>query len=321
MQLSLEQIKNVTYGVENIAEDNGKIRFYRYNDEQISLYSERYKDVAYKCYATAGVRISLETDSIKGCFSYEASAGSSRDWGALDIYENNVLVGHYMTKKTSIIEFELSEGRKHVEIYFPWSQSISISNFRLNGEFCEPVPRKYKIINYGDSITHGYDTVYPSLSYAVNISKLLDADCINKGWGGDIFFADLVKADTNTDAQYVTVAYGTNDWRSCSYEQFVFNCEEFMKALCDKYKNSKIFAITPIWRANKDNITNLGCTLDEASNIIRKISEKYPKINLISGMSLVPHNEGFFMEDMLHPNTLGFTQYTKNLMIEIEKYI
>ena len=37
-------------------------------------------------------------------------------------------------------------------------------------------------------------------------------------------------------------------------------------------------------------------------------------MNVISGISLVEHNEEFFGDLRLHPNASGFEQYTHNLL-------
>ena len=50
------------------------------------------------------------------------------------------------------------------------------------------VRRKYSMISYGDSITHGYDAEYPSLALSSALSRMLGADNTNKAIAGDIFF-------------------------------------------------------------------------------------------------------------------------------------
>ena len=47
---------------------------------------------------------------------------------------------------------------------------------------------------------------------------------------------------------YITVAYGTNDWSTKDSETFKVNCKEFYTNLSKNYPEAKIFAISPIWR-------------------------------------------------------------------------
>ena len=77
-----------------------------------------------------------------------------------------------------------------------------------DGATIEGLYRKYKMISFGDSITHGYDAIYPSLSYASQLAQNLDAEQLNKGIGGDIFFPALLDEKDAFEPDFITVAYG-----------------------------------------------------------------------------------------------------------------
>lgn len=49
------------------------------------------------------------------------------------------------------------------------------------------------ISSYGDSITQGYDALFPSYSYINRFSMYLDAFIYNKAIGGDIFRPALIE--------------------------------------------------------------------------------------------------------------------------------
>ena len=75
---------------------------------------------------------------------------------------------------------------------------------------------KNRLLAFGDSITQGVDVVHPSLAYAPTLARLMDADSRNKGIGGEVFFPALLEEKEDLDPDFVTVAYGSNDWSKCT---------------------------------------------------------------------------------------------------------
>ena len=176
------------------------------------------------------------------------------------------------------------------------------------------------MIMFGDSITQGYDAVYPSLTYASIVARELDADAINKGIGGETFFPELASLADPVKPEIVTVAYGTNDWNVCTREHFDKSCREFYENVCRTYPNSKIFAITPTWRADYDRETKFGAPHAELDGIIRGLISDLP-VSILSGYSLLPRVRSFFADEYLHPNDLGFSVYARELLKQIKKYL
>ena len=58
----------------------------------------------------------------------------------------------------------------------------------------------------GDSITHGYDAISPSNSYASLVADMLDANAINKGIGGEVFWPQFAAMLDNITPEIITVA-------------------------------------------------------------------------------------------------------------------
>ena len=80
---------------------------------------------------------------------------------------------------------------------------------------------------------------------------MLDADEINKGVGGEKFSSLFLEHADGITVDYITVAYGTNDWNKLTYEELLSNCRDFCKRLSDTYPQAEIFVISPICY-NKD---------------------------------------------------------------------
>lgn len=319
MKVDYATINKITYGVESIAEESGWFVFSRFTKDEEDVYKKnKASSLSIKTQATANVRFSFITDSKMIKFNYKMTEGTSRNYAHFDLYENGVLVYHEGTDSFNedimTFEFQLSKGKKHIELYFPWSVCVKITDFELDeGAYIEAVSRKGKMVCYGDSITQGYDAQFPSLSYSNQIARLLDMDSINKAIGGEIYFPQLLECATNSDADIVTVAYGTNDWRMCDYDTFVSNCKEFISKLLKLYTNSRIYVITPLWRKDGGEEVPMGIANSELDGIIRKICSEYTNVTVINGGELTPHDESFFWDNNLHPNDLGFSLYACNL--------
>jgi lysophospholipase L1-like esterase len=190
----------------------------------------------------------------------------------------------------------------------------------VDGASIVPVIPKHKLLCFGDSITHGYDTRHPSCWHAACLADFLDAQEYNKAIGGDKYFPELAKTRENFVPDYILVAYGTNDW-SCHPRDFAEDCcREFYKNICANYPDSKVFALTPIWRADLDMKTGFGSFFD-VEKVIREAVKDLKNVTVISGFDLVPHDAELYADLRLHPNDEGFAHYFNNLSSQIKQYI
>ena len=324
MILNFEQIKEMTRGVERIVEnENGFVQFYRFSAEEEKAYSEHPRAAEFfpKTFHSSCVRWAFYTDSSYLAFDFSNGNGGKPSSGAahLDLYENGSMVNHitveYKTQPKGRICLNLTEGKKLVELYFHYGTRMDVANVELaDGSSFEGAHRKYKMLSYGDSITHGSSCTKPSLSYLAHIAALLDADVINKGIGGEEFFPNLITATPSVDEpDFITVAYGTNDWKHRTQEMYEEYCAEFLTRLTALYPTKQIFMITPTWRADANIVTPFGAPATEIYPFICKIAARFPNITVIRGWDLVPHEKSFFADSRLHPNDLGFGIYTLNL--------
>ena len=114
----------------------------------------------------------------------------------------------------------------------------------------EPVKAGKTLLAFGDSITQGMDAMRPSNRYVTKLANYLGAEEVNKGISGECYFPPLAEAKDDLNPDYITVAYGTNDWSKKGRDIFQVNSKAFYKALRKNYPNTPIYAITPIWRAD-----------------------------------------------------------------------
>ncbi len=331
MKLTVDQIRAVTRGAVHVQEEAGLIRFYRFTEAQSRAYYDAGNmNFHTKTYASAGVRLAFTGNTEHFSFAFEPHMASSRQWFSIDVRVNGRITAHReydSNEDPTRFRFEttFAAGEKQIEVYLPFSARVDLYDVEIDDHATiSPIRRAHTMYEFGDSITHGYDGHYPSLSYANRLAVMLDADPVNKGIGGDIFFPALLDegGDAYEHPDYITVAYGVNDWANCERETVEKNCRAFYVALSKRYPDAKIFAITPIWCtfAGKSP-EKFGAPLREMDRLIGDRVKDLPNVTLICGDDLVPHTPDFFIPDGLHPNDFGFCLYGENLCEEIKKHL
>lgn len=335
MKLNADDIKKIVTGAVRVEEKEGAVKLFRFTKEQEELYKERSADFYQKTFSTAGMKLLFLTDSKSLSFDIKTERGSSRSYFSFDVFVDGVFLGsldNYSHKKLpeNYLSFDfgygdysksfyLGDGIKTVCVYLPWSVSVSFYDIFLDdGAFFEEIKPKKKLLAFGDSITQGYDALKPSNRYISKLADKLEAEEINKAIGGERFFPGLSKLKDSFFPDYITVAYGTNDWNNIDEETFNINCREFYFDIRKNYPDSEIFAITPIWRLEMNEKRPFGA-FEKVEENIRKIADDIGNIKVISGFDFVPGDAKYFADLRLHPNDEGFELYFKNLYKKIEK--
>lgn len=340
MKLDIEMMKIAAKGTARISEGKDGFAFYRFNEEQEEYYRGNVHYV--KTFFTAGVRLEFRTNSRSLALSVNAEEAATRKFFAFDIFTDGRKIGALtnipeggITFKEKVLmptdpqlplgefseSFDIGEGEKTVCIYFPWSVKVTVHSVEIDdGASFEEVKKERQMLIFGDSITHGYDALYPSNAYSALLTDALCADARNKAIGGEIFCPDLAECSEDFEPDIITVAYGSNDWNSFERADFEDRCDRFFAALSKNYPGAKIFAITPIWR--RDGGAEKPCgSLDSVREFIAGMSKKYPNVIPINGEALVPKDPKYFSDFRLHPNDEGFAFYAKAITEEIKKHI
>lgn len=342
MNLNLETLRSIALGTAYVTEEENGFHFHRFTKEQEDLYKTT--SFADKTDGTAGVKLCFKTDSRSLYLKTEVKKRSTRSFFAIDVFKNSEMLGQITNIPSEGIKFvkgvlmpnnislplgifekkfDLGEGEKEITVYFPWSAEADIISAEIDdGAKIEPVRKKLKMLCFGDSITHGYDALSPSNTYSAILTDAISADSRNKGIGGEMFRPELALCREDTDPDIITVSYGSNDWKkSASRDVFEKNCSEFYEAISKNYPNAKIFALTPIWRADADNATSPVGTLDDVRNFIRETASRLPNVTAIDTADFVPHDEKYFSDFYLHPNDEGFALFGKAIAKEIKKHL
>lgn len=334
MKLNLQQIKSIALGAEEVLKDDLGFHFLRFCEAETNYY--RNTEFMQKTLSTSGIKLSFKTNSSFLKLNFKILPGATRTYFAVCIFVNGKIAGviknfedkcvlgkHYPSMQFELGDFEgsfdLGDGEKEIKIAFPWSVQAVLKEIELSDNATlTPVKKDKIMLCYGDSITHGYDALYPHKSYAELLAGFFDAEIHNKAIGAEIFCPSLSKIKMPYTPDIITVAYGTNDWNKCDRETFENNCTLFFKNLATNYPDTPIFAITPLWRKEYTETRPLG-KFSYVADFIKNVCSKYKNITVIEGFDIIGHDEVYFADFRLHPNDNGYKIYADYLYEKISK--
>ena len=208
------------------------------------------------------------------------------------------------------ITFDMPEGEKTVTVYLPADATILIRNFDINADLY-PVEKNEKVLWMGDSITQGYGPLRSAHTYVSVANRLLNYDIINQGIGGYIYDKNVLMKMEGYSPDKIIISLGTNQYRTESMKAV----EEYYERLAEVYGNTPVLCITPIWRGDAPDSTEVLASFNQR---LKDICAGYSNVTVVDGFSLVPHVSEYFI-DNLHPNALGSEVYGRNLVLAIQK--
>ena len=309
MRLNLEEIKKLTVGAVDVEQTEDGIKFYKMQKCQVEAFYALSDILGFRALTTTGIRLDFETDS--RYLAFEVKSGTKFEYLIDGVYQGIVKLGE---DKRAVIELAKP---CRVTLVFPSHEIGIIDNVELS-DGATAMRHKFdkKVLFIGDSITQGWNSGVDTLSYAWRTSLALNLDSIIQGVGG-AYFHESTFADSGFEPETVIVAYGTNDVNHFkTQDEMVAQLRAYICKVKETYKNSEIYAISPIWVSGGKEEKRMG-NLWESYALIADEIEKCG-VKHIRGLDLVPHERRYFADD-LHPNKDGFEIYARNLVEIIDK--
>lgn len=319
MLISFDRIKNITVGAVAIDKnDHGDIKFSKCTKNQIDAWYAIGEIYGQRASMPTGVRLDFHTNS--PYFSI-CMVGN----GTYEVLINDVPV-----KRTEIVstaptvdKYDLPEqnDENRVTVVFPSHRTAHLRSLEVaDGATLSPHKFDRKFIFYGDSITQGWNSQYDSVSYAYAVSRFFNADSVIQGIGGAGFQQSTFDPELPYDPDAVIIAYGTNDYvQRTSPDDYKAHVSDYLDRIRDFYVGKKVFVITPIWRADENDVRAAG-SFKACVQTVKQESDARGFIT-IDGFTLTPHDPFFYADKYLHPNAAGFGIYAQNLIKELQKYI
>ena len=330
MNLNLEQIRSITLGAQSVTEDEKGIHFCRFSKAQAAYYAENPKVAS-----ASGIKLSFFTNSETLKIAFDLNYTTSRKYFALDVFADGKFCGDirnfeeleigrkYTLEEHSLEpcegEFSLGQGEKKVVVHLPWNMEVLLKEFSLDdGATLTPCRPAKKLLCYGDSITQGFDALHPSRRYTAQLAEYLDMEEFNMGIGGELFRPELAALPAEFTPDFITVAYGTNDWRDRETEVFREACFTFYENLTKTFPGTPILAISPLWRKIWER-ESICCPFRDVHKFIESVAERLPNVTVLDGFDLIPHYSDYFADLTLHPNGAGYDRYFEGIRDFLEK--
>ncbi len=322
MELTLSQLRQITRGALRVEETADGFRFYRLTPSQVATFTRANETFEGKCYAAAGIRLDFETDSDLLAVRWHQAQVTTRKFCFFDVLVDGELMLHSGTfdcgaEPGGSFCCALPEGTHRVQIFLPALVGICLQSVTLS-EGAAVIPRRpaKRILLHGDSITQGYDALFPSGSYANMVARHYDAEILNQAVGGACYNDQVLEAVGDFD--FALVAYGSNDWTKKTPETFGPDADAFFKKMKALYPTMPVYVILPIWRA--DELTRDAATgnFQDCRALLGTLAEKQG-FTVLDDYHLVTHDVRLFSDRRLHPNDAGFTLYGQRLIELLEQ--
>ena len=317
MDLNLSQLQTITMGALDIREAADGFRFERMTPTQTIAFTQAEEEFGLKCGATSGVRLDFYTDSpILALRWHSAQITSARTFCYFDVLVDGILMLHSGTpdcgsEPEGSFCLALPEGMHRIQVFFPTLTRLVIGAVTLaDGATVMPHRAAKRILFHGDSITQGYDALFPSCSYASRLARHYDAEILNQAVGAACFNPEVLQYVGNFD--FVVVAYGTNDWRHKTMADFAADAAGFFARLNVIYGKLPVFVVLPIWRTDTDDGEFCAGDFMECRALIGRLAATQG-FHVLDDYHLLPHDTRLFSDGYLHPNDMGFDLYAQRL--------
>ncbi len=293
----------------------------RFTEKQLERYSSLGEARLLRARCLSGAFLGVASQSRKVEITL-AVRGRARQNPDLDLEVDGVPVRSIRlnldqeTQQITVALAEFSESReREIRVYLPVAQEVEVADFTPDGEPLKK-PGK-KLLCLGDSITQGMDATSPACTYPVVLARLLDAELLNQGVGGQTFDELTLDARLPFPADFVTVAYGVNDWyQGLFLKEIEAAVCAYLKKLKQIFPQAFLVVITPLWTVLENQVKNAG-TLQSVRDLLMEKTQAAGCLP-VSGLTLVPHDPFYFV-DGLHPNETGHLLYGLNLYRHLKK--
>ncbi|MCT4688626.1 SGNH/GDSL hydrolase family protein [Vallitalea sp.] len=303
---------------------NNKMCPIRFSNKQMDFYKEYKESFMIRSFCPSGICIKGKTNSTFLKIKFSIEKGKCREWAYFDLVINGILAesslaevleeGIKQTITFDLSKYLINKDELDVTIYLPHSVGIFLHEIDISEQsyFNNVSNADKKIMCYGDSITQGMNAKHPSSTYPVLLSNYYNMELINSAIGGFVFDEDSLDENSKFKPDIITVAYGTNDWnKNYTIIDIEKECYKYLKKLQTIYNKSKIYVISPFWRADFYEKKTAG-TLFDVINIINKVCQVL-ELEVLNGFQLIPNMCEYFGDGKVHPNDEGFLHIAYNL--------
>ncbi|MEU6876893.1 GDSL-type esterase/lipase family protein [Streptomyces sp. NPDC046712] len=213
--------------------------------------------------------------------------------------------------KDATIGLELPPGGGTFTVHPPESQAPVVLGLRALGGSLAPAPRRRRWLVHGDSITEGWWSTRPALSWPATAGRTLGLDTVNLGFaGGARGELPLAEQLASLPGELVTLAFGTNCWSRapCSAGWLYETVRAYVGLVRRGHPDAPLLILSPVLRPEAETTPNaLGATLEDLRAAMEHAgrdlaAEGDERLLVLSGRPLLGPED---LADGLHPNDRG----------------
>ena len=313
MILTCEKLRSLIVGAIGCEQKEDGLHFYKYTEKQLAFFRSLDAGFAERAETTTGIRFDFHTDARS--ITVKCAGGKT------EVLVDGLLRHRHMEEGMAVFSVALDsvtgeEEKDHrVTLVLPSHGKGIVESVSLEGaSYASPHAFDKKILFVGDSITQGWDSEIDSLSFAYRVSLHYNAESVIQGTGGAYFHEDSFDS-LPFDPDMLIVALGTNDFGHYDTpDEMASHADAHLTLLAKEYASKPRYYVSPIWRASQS--ARMG-SFAECRAVLTALAEKHGFTH-IDGLALVPPASFFYCPDNLHPNTLGFSLYSENLIRFLE---
>lgn len=308
----MSAIQEYFTGYLDVVFEDGYYFLYRFGEAQRKFYDGEGEFYGRQSRYCAGIKINAEKCR-KIEFDFICKKSEIESFVIGISHSNGEVQGHRVGKDDGHVQFLFND--ENVILYFPYDAELGFKNIDIIAE------RGYKseriIAAFGDSITQGYMSENPSVTYLSYIAEKLRADAYNFGVSGYFMRKGILGELEQIPKPWIILfAYGTNDWH---FEQnYQDELPGVFVELHKCFADTPVFVILPIARMSENTEINKNGKLEDVRNFIETEAKKYDNFYVIKrGTELDVEKE--LRYDGIHPNDEGMMHLGDVVFEEISK--
>ncbi|WP_254705570.1 GDSL-type esterase/lipase family protein [Streptomyces vilmorinianum] len=196
-------------------------------------------------------------------------------------------------------------------VYVPEHRAPVVLGLRAHGGSVAPLPRRPRWLVHGDSITEGWWSTRPALSWPATAGRALGVDAVNLGYaGGARGELPLAEQLAGLPGELITLAFGTNCWSAVpsSASLLYETTRAFVTLVRRGHPDTPLLVLSPVLRPEAETTRNaLGATLDDLRTAMEHAgrdlaAEGDERLLVLSGRALLGPED---LADGLHPDDRG----------------
>lgn len=313
----MKNLEKLFHGTLWCEEKEGYVVPRRFTKEQMEYF--KFKEFFFlRTHCGASITLEFKTDATEISFAYKFFM-HVHDANALEVYTNGILthkheISRLDTEGTLRLHFE--EGEKNIEIYMPYSSETGVKDFVANGKVRAISKKKTKVLVIGDSITQGSGSNRGSQTFVNIVKRAMNYEVVNQALGSYYCDENGLK-DLHFEPDKIIVSQGANH-TNFEKEHNQVLIENFFKVLSERFGNKKTLVLLPIY-CGKEPKEEIKQKFKRVRDILVEVGSKYPQVQLVDAFDFVPHFAEYYVEDFVHPNSLGMELYGNNLVKAMKK--